>query len=235
VSYVAGLPLGPKGYQYSNTNYILAEMIIERVARDSYADQLMKRIIIPLRLRSLCYAPCTCPAADAARMPTLYWFDSSVPQLKSLMGKPVPPLALTWAQGAGGIVSSLQDMTTWDRALYQGQELPARQQRQLESLVSTTTGEPIRSTTLADSDGYGLGVAQETNGPTGTELTNWPPGTVWLYEGGTLGSAVLHVYFPRSGLIIALAVNSSLEDNELNNLVGAAYQTLQKAGAVHES
>jgi D-alanyl-D-alanine carboxypeptidase len=37
-------------------------------------------------------------------------------------------------------VSSLADMTTWDRALYQGQELPPRQQRQLESLVSTTNG-----------------------------------------------------------------------------------------------
>jgi D-alanyl-D-alanine carboxypeptidase len=61
VSYVAGLPLGPKGYRYSNTDYILAQMIIERVTHDSYADQLMKRIIIPLRLRSLCYAPYTCP------------------------------------------------------------------------------------------------------------------------------------------------------------------------------
>jgi D-alanyl-D-alanine carboxypeptidase len=122
-------------------------MIIERVTHDSYADQLTKRLIIPLRLRSLCYAPYTCPAADAARMATGYFFMAGVP---SLLGQPVPPLALTWAQGAGGIVSSLQDITTWDRALYQGRELPPRQQRQLESLVSEATGEPIPVTTLAD-------------------------------------------------------------------------------------
>jgi len=51
-------------------------------------------------------------------------------------GQAMPRLALTWAQGAGGIVSSLRDMTIWDRALYRGRELPPRQQRQLESLVS---------------------------------------------------------------------------------------------------
>ena len=56
----------------------------------------------------------------------------------------------------GGIVSSLHDMTTWDRDLYQGQVLPPRQQHQLESLVSLATGKPIRRTTLADPAGYGL-------------------------------------------------------------------------------
>ena len=76
------------------------------------------------------------------------------------MGKAMPPLDLTWAQAAGGIVSSLADMTTWDRDLYQGRLLPARQQRQLEDLVSQTTGKPILRTTLADPLGYGLGVAQ---------------------------------------------------------------------------
>ena len=50
VSYVAGLPLGPAGYHYTNTDYILAQMIIEKVTHDSYADQLTKRIVTPLRL-----------------------------------------------------------------------------------------------------------------------------------------------------------------------------------------
>jgi hypothetical protein len=76
-------------------------MIIERVTHDTYGDQLMKRIIIPLRLHSVCYAPYTCSAAAAARMPAGYFFGSEVQQAP-LLGKPVPPLALTWAQGAGG-------------------------------------------------------------------------------------------------------------------------------------
>jgi D-alanyl-D-alanine carboxypeptidase len=218
VAYVVGLPFGPKGWGYSNTNYILAQMIIERVTHDSYADQLTRRIIAPLRLDNMCYAPDTCPPADATRMPTGY-FDKSGSPL------PVPPLALTWAQGAGAIVSPLRDITTWERDLYQGRELPPRQQRQLESLVSETTGQPIARTTAADPAGFGLGVQQLTYGPVGT---------VWTYEGGTLGFRVLHLYFPRSGLIIALAVNSSTAaaNDALFTLAVSVYQTLQKAAVL---
>ena len=72
VSYVAALPLGPAGYNYSNTDYILAQMIIERVTHDSYASHLTRRIIDPLGLRSTCLAPYTCPLSDAAQMPAGY-------------------------------------------------------------------------------------------------------------------------------------------------------------------
>src|SRR5437763_4979961 len=55
VSYVVGLPL-QKGWNYSNTNYILAQMIIERVTHDTYADQLRKRIVTPLGLHNLFFS-----------------------------------------------------------------------------------------------------------------------------------------------------------------------------------
>ena len=63
--------------------------------------------------------------------------------------------------------------------LYQGQELPSRQQQQIESLVSQATGKPIHRTTRADPLGFGLGLGQ---------LTSRPVGTVWYYEGETLGN-----------------------------------------------
>ena len=165
VSYAVGHPLTPKGFYYSDTNYILAQMIIERVTHDTFADQLTRRIITPLRLYDLCYAPYTCTAADAARMPAGYFYESGAPPL---LGKAMPRLAITWTQAAGGIVSSLADITTWERALYQGQLLPPAQQRQLESLISETTGKPIRHTTAADPNGYALGVTQLTDKPIGT-------------------------------------------------------------------
>ncbi len=227
VSYVAALPLGPAGYNYSNTDYILAQMIIERVTHDSYASQLTRRIIDPLGLRSTCLAPYTCPLSDAAQMPAGYLYIAGVPP--SLLGQAMPPLALTWAQGAGGIVTSLADLTTWDRALYQGQLLPPPQQQQLESLVSESTGQPIPQTTIADPVGYGLGVEQATSSLTGT---------IWEYEGESFGYRVFHLYVPSSGMIIALAVNSatSAGNDELGtDLAGAVYQTLAKEGAVHAS
>ena len=222
VSYVAGLPLGPPGWHYTNTDYILAQMIIERVTHDSYAGQLTRRILTPLRLRTTCLAPYTCPQSDAARMPAGYFSIAGAPP--SLTGKAMPPLALTWAQGAGGIVSSLADMTTWDRDLYQGELLPPRQQHQLESLVSQATGKPIRRTTLADPGGYGLGIYQ---------LTLRQTGTVWYYEGQAFGARVLYFYFPHSGAIVALAVNSSTMNDDLPATAISVYRTLQKAGAVN--
>jgi D-alanyl-D-alanine carboxypeptidase len=220
VSYVAGLPLGPAGYHYTNTDYILAQMIIEKVTHDSYADQLTKRVVTPLGLRTTCLAPYTCPAADRGRVPAGYFYIAGGPP--SLIGKPMSPLGLTWAQAAGGIVSSLADMTTWDRDLYQGRILPAPQQHQLESLVSQATGKPILHTTLADPLGYGLGVAQG--------IFPGPTGNFWYYEGQAFGARVLQYYFPRSGTIIALAVNSSTDNDHLSDLAGSVYQTLQEAG-----
>ena len=221
VSYVAGLPLGPAGYHYTNTDYILAQMIIERVTHDSYADQLTRRILIPLRLHTTCLAPYTCPPSDAARMPAGYFYLAGL--APSLFGKAMPRLALTWAQATGGIVSSLADMTTWDRALYQGRLLPLRQQHQLESLVSEATGKPIRRTTAADPIGYGLGVQQVFNPLTGI---------IWDYEGQAFGARVLHLYLPRTGLLIAVAANSSATNDDLPDLSGAVYQTLHEAGTI---
>ncbi len=222
VSYAADLPLGPAGWHYTNTDYILAQMIIQKVTRGSYADQLTRRIITPLRLRTTCLAPYTCPASDARRMPAGYFDLAGAPP--SLIGKPMPRLALTWAQATGGIVSSLADMTTWDRALYTGRLLPPRQQHQLESLVSEATGKPIRRTTAADPAGYGLGVHQVFNPQTGI---------FWAYEGQAFGARVIHYYFPRTGLLIAVAANSSASNDDLADLAGAVYETLQKAGTAH--
>jgi D-alanyl-D-alanine carboxypeptidase len=89
--------------------------------------------------------------------------------------------------------------------------------------VSEATGKPIPVTTLADPAGYGLGLQQDTSQQLGTE---------WDYIGGTLGYRVGHVYFPRSGIIIAFAVNSATDlDNEaLGALEISVYQSLQNAG-----
>ena len=79
-------------WNYSSTNYILAQLIIEKVTDDTYPDQLTRRIIIPLGLHSLCYAPYSCPAADAAQMPAGYFFNTTVANQV-----PPNPRARCWA------------------------------------------------------------------------------------------------------------------------------------------
>ncbi|MCW2618219.1 MAG: (Serine-type) D-alanyl-D-alanine carboxypeptidase, partial [Modestobacter sp.] len=63
-----------------------------------------------------------------------------------MVGRDVSRDTLSWARGAGGILSTTGDMTRWERALCSGRLLPAEQQAELTSLVSARTGQPIDRT-----------------------------------------------------------------------------------------
>jgi D-alanyl-D-alanine carboxypeptidase len=224
VGYVLGAP-ATSGYSYSNTNYVLAEMIIERVTGNSYLHELHERIIEPLCLSDLYYRKHEYPTSVTSREPAGYFFNDEFP-LPQLLGHDVSRDTLSWARGAGGIISTTSDMTRWERALYGGGLLPPHQQAELESLISTTTGQPIARTSATDPQGFGLGVAQ---------LTDEELGTFWFYEGETLGFRALHAYFPDSGLIIAFGLNSATEsaNDRIATLMKSVYDTLLADGLVH--
>jgi D-alanyl-D-alanine carboxypeptidase len=168
VSYVAGLPL-ETGWVYSNTNYVLAQMIIERVTHESYAAQLRRRIAIPLGLHTLLVSPTRYPRSVTTRLPAGYFYlgPEALPELSSQFAKDQSRYPIG-ATASGGIIGSLADMAKWDRALFTGRLLPRKQQRELESLVSQKTGKPIKKTTPGDPAGFGLGVSQTTTPGLGT-------------------------------------------------------------------
>ena len=153
-------------------------------------------------------------------MPAGYWFIPLL-AMKSQFGRDQSRHTLSWAQAAGGIVSSLQDLAKWDCDLYPDRELPEQQQHELTSLVSAKTGKPICTTTLADPAGYGLGVSQ---------VTSKTLGTVWYYEGETTGFRVVNMFVPRSGAVIAIGLNSATLIDHTATLAISVYQTLHKAG-----
>jgi D-alanyl-D-alanine carboxypeptidase len=205
------------GYSYSNTNYILAGMIIAKAGHRSFAHQLETRIIKPLHLRNLSYRADYYPRRVTRREPAGYFFTNQIPEFSRFMGRDVSRQTLSYGQAAGGIIATTRDMTIWERALYRGRLLPAKQQGELLSLVSKATGKPIKRTSLRDPDGYGLGVGQGTN-------TIW--GTFWFYEGATLGFRTLHLYFPRSGVIMAMGLNSQPSQDHIADLAALVYNTL---------
>ena len=57
-------------------------------------------------------------------------------------------------------------------------------------------------------------------------------GTFWFYEGETLGFRLLHAYFPESGLIVAMALNSRPDEDQLGALAAQVYETLVTHGAL---
>jgi D-alanyl-D-alanine carboxypeptidase len=221
VGYAAGLP-ATSGYSYSNTNYVLAEMVVERVTGTGYAAQLSARLLGPLGLTGTYYRSHRYPAGIADRQPAGYYSRTTEPELSPLAGQDVSRDSLSWARGAGGMLSTTADMTLWVRALYGGWLLPPQQMAELMSLVSTATGEPIEATSPDDPAGFGLGVAQLTDAL----------GTFWFYEGQTLGFRFLHVYFPDSGVIVTMGLNSSPDEDRIGDLATAVYDTLRAHGLV---
>jgi D-alanyl-D-alanine carboxypeptidase len=213
------------GYSYSNTNYLLAELIIERATGHSYASELERRFLQSnIGLRDTYYADSTYPRDILNRMVSGYFFGhgAEFAQLAPLLGTDLRDDSLSWARGAGGIVSTPEVLTRWVRALYTGPMLAPRQRAELISLVSLKTGRPIRTTSLGDPRGFGLGVAQMTEGLTGT---------TWFYEGDSMGYRMVYVYYPQQDAVIAFGLNSMPgTENKSGELADSLYKTLHAAG-----
>jgi len=220
-----GAPKPTHGYDYSNTNYMLAGLIIERVTGHTYAEELIKRIFQPLALKSTFYSPNVYPKTVTDRMVSGY-FDNTSPGnegIQWMIGRDVRLMDMSWAGAAGGIVSTPQEVTRWAKALYTGDILAAKQRRELMSIVSIKAGKPIAVTSPADPAGFGLGVAQATRKPLGT---------YWYYQGETLGYRMVHAWFPKSGAIIAVGLNSQPTKNNVGQLMQSLWEALHKAGKV---
>jgi D-alanyl-D-alanine carboxypeptidase len=215
---------GTTGWSYSNTNYVLAELVVEEVSGNSYREELEDRLLEPLDLDDLFYREHLYPSAVTDREPAGYFANSQVPDpYTGFVGTDTSRDTLSWARGAGGMIGTTGDLTRWARALYSGELLPAEQQAELTSLVSTTTGQPIERTSPEDPSGFGLGVAQ---------ITAEPVGTFWFYEGGTLGFRTVHLHLPESGVVVALALNSATAEDQIIALALAVHETLVAEGVV---
>jgi len=143
----AGKPLdfdpGTK-WQYSNTNYVIAAAIVERVAGMPFMDFLRQRIFTPLKMTSV---------ADFDAGP-LQESDAGA-YLRNGLGplRPAPKEGKGWLFGAGQLAMTARDLATWNIAVMAQSLLrPASYKRQqTETLLHDGTA-----------TGYGLGVGIAT-------------------------------------------------------------------------
>ncbi|MFE6056834.1 serine hydrolase domain-containing protein [Kitasatospora sp. NPDC056446] len=144
-------------WKYSNTNYILVAMIIEKLTGHSWSDEVTRRIIRPLHLTG------TSLPGDLPFIPGPHAHG----YLKTATG-PVDVTLLnpSMAGPSGGAVSTTADLTAFLRALFGGRLLrPA----ELAAMQQTTTHGEGRT--------YGLGI----------QRMDTPCGPVWGHAGGIPG------------------------------------------------
>jgi len=227
------------GWFYSNTNYILAGLIIEAASGMNYEQALTTMILEPLGLHDTFYADGPQPGPAAAgpvmsRVPrALYMLQDClmyqpepchVSTLGPLIGKDMRTQNLSWAGEAGAIISNPRDLALWIRAVFEKRVFPEKQLEEMTALVSNKTGLPLRDVTADDPGGFGLGLVRFYRKELG--------GAYWFYEGETLGFRTIFAYWPQYDLLITGSVNSrppNGEDQFGPAVIGGAFTVLQQA------
>jgi D-alanyl-D-alanine carboxypeptidase len=195
-----GAPKPTAGFDYSNVNYIIAQMVVERATGRSLDEQIRERLLTGGHgLDDTFYSSGPDPDAVLGREVSSYMTASPSPILNSLVGVDLKRQDPSWAQGAGAAVATPEDVTRWVRLLFEGNVLGDAERNELTKLVSMNTGKPIAQATDTDRRGFGLGVAQTIAGNV----------RFWFYEGEPMGSRMFYGYFPDKDLVIVVAVNSA--------------------------
>ena len=168
VALIAGQPQDfPAGsaWSYSNTGYVLAGMIIERVTRRPLGRALERRIFQPLRLRDTSF-PVNFPFLPDRHLRgySLDLDDELNPVEGRLLDFTVYNPSLAWA--AGNVVSDMDDLARFYRALLGGRLLAPDRLAEMKTRVEIDPGV-----------GYGLGLF----------VFDTPCGPLWGHGGSIPG------------------------------------------------
>jgi D-alanyl-D-alanine carboxypeptidase len=141
------------GFWYSNANYQLAGMIIEKATGSNYADQLHRRIVRPLGLTGT-YLPGNGEHTIRGKHTRLYstlWNTAPDAPLHD-----VTEVDASLGFAAGGIVSTARDVSRFLDVLLRGKLLPPAQHKVMWETVSTEGAQWLPNTS------YGTGVWKQT-------------------------------------------------------------------------
>ncbi|MGW2154862.1 serine hydrolase domain-containing protein [Nonomuraea sp. NPDC001699] len=178
-------------WSYSNTNYVLARLLIERVTGRSFAEELQRLILSPLELTGT-EAPGISTEITGPHAHSYYRYEDGGREHTVDVTSQNP----SWISAGGDMISTTQDLHTFFAALNGGRLLPA------ELLTEMRKPDP--------KIGYGLGIFEQDLGGNG--------GTVYHHNGGMAGSAALMYSTPDGGKTMTASV-TYVDDADLSKAV----------------
>ena len=127
-------------WQYSNTNYVIAAAVVEKVSGKPFLEFLRERIFDPLKMKSVVdFDSGPLAETDAGGF------------LRNALGppRPAPKEGPGWLFGAGQLAMTAHDLALWDIAMIDRKALKASsyKSKQTDTILAAGT-----------STGYGLGV-----------------------------------------------------------------------------
>ena len=178
-----------KGWDYSDTNYIVLGMIIEKVTGRKFYDEADKRLIKPLKLTD------TIPQ-DGPRLKGVVQgyagpnnpFGGTDQMIAS--GKFAINPQFEWT--GGGYASTAHDLARWAKMIYEGKAFST------DLLPQVVEG--VAAPMLGRESKYGLGVI----------IRNTTAGTSYGHSGFFPGYMTDMMYFPEHKVAVAVQVNTSV-------------------------
>ncbi|WP_407555550.1 serine hydrolase domain-containing protein [Streptomyces sp. Pv4-95] len=186
------------GWSYSNTNYVLARLLISKVTGRSCADETKERILGPLGLSGT-VVPETSPEIPEPHAHAYYRYEDEGRQQTVDVTRHNP----SWISAGGDMISTTQDLHTFISALAGGELLPA------PLLAEMRKPHP--------ESGFGLGMRVQDLGPNG--------GTVLFHNGGAAGHAALMYSTPGGSKTLTASLNY-VDDADLS--MAAAFLNAQQ-------
>ena len=177
-----------KGWDYSDTNYIVLGMILEQITGTKLYDEVQRRFLTPLGLDRV--VPST-----SRRIPGLI---SGYAGARDPLGLPDEVVVngvfvinpqFEWT--GGGFATSAVDLARWGHELYAGKAIsPKARALMIDNAVPAQLGPNTK---------YGLGVI----------IRETPVGVVWGHSGFFPGYQTELIHVVSTGVTIAVQVNSS--------------------------
>lgn len=178
-------------WRYCNTNYVILGVIIEKVTGKSAASEIKNRIVEPLGLNNT-FLPEGSSLGGPHSNGYVVWAGR--------WGKPddgeladVTSMNPSWAWTAGAMVSNLEDLHKWSKALATGSLLSKKMQDERLAWVDCPGGETIGAR-------YGLGIFS-LGGLIGHD------GMLWGYNCGMY-------YYPAEDATIVVLFNRAMDQQD---------------------
>jgi D-alanyl-D-alanine carboxypeptidase len=181
-------------WDYSNTNYLLAGMVIDRVTGRSWATEVRARILRPLQLRQTS-SPGDRPALPAPHAKGYQQWAPGGPLTDTTVFNP------TVADSAGNLVTTPTDLARFWQALQRGDLLKPRQMAQLHRTVLADTFQEFYPGVR-----YGLGIMYFPN----------RCGGYWSHGGDVPGMRTANAVSAGGDRVAVLSLTTQLADEKAN-------------------
>jgi len=171
-------------WSYSNTNYILAGMIIEQATGHDWRAEVTTRIVVPLQLSN------TSAPVDELDLPAPH-ADGYVRFAEDAPLLDTTSMNHTVADAAGALISTTADLLRFWRALQAGELLGPAEMAEMHHAIPVNDEGDVRP-----GSSYGLGII------------SYPlscGGVYWSHEGDTLGFSTFNAVSEDAGRAVVVS------------------------------